>query len=563
MTVTAEPAAAPEHQPAGQPAGQRRQPAGEAVQQPVGEAVQQPVGEAVGEPVGEAVQPARRAAGAGGEPASRLSLVFGLLFWVGIGIVVALNNDTARPVVQRWWWLGALATLAVVVALLVPAVQRQLAGLTPAKRAGLFIFVVMPLVVLAVASVAALPPSWQTITLRTVFVVVVCLLPAAMWYLFIANQKASLLNEYLTNLERLGLLGPRERPGGRAESDPARRLRVSGYLQKFEAAYGPLDPAVLDDLVTGVPRPYLRSDADATTPLATTTVPVLLSTLLVTLGWLVTLPFQVPDPTVLFPGSGPAPVEWVQALSPVSTPETFAFLGAYFFSLQMIFRRYVQKDLHGSAYVAASMRMILAVIGTWVLARIGGDVLWSSGWQLLTLAFLIGVFPRVLWQVLQTLAIRIGGIAVPSLRSGQPLTDLDGLTVWHESRLEEEDIENVPNMATADVAGLLVSTPYSPERLVDWVDQAILLTQLGPAEARGATGRTDPVLGLLRARGIRSASALAAAARSPGAAEVHRALDPDGHPAATEALLATLARNQNLQLVLTWRGQPGLAAETG
>jgi hypothetical protein len=242
-------------------------------------------------------------------------------------------------------------------------------------------------------------------------------------------------------------------------------------------------------------------------------VPVLLSTLLVTLGWLVTLPFQVPDPTVLFPGAdstAPAPVEWVQALSPVSTPETFAFLGAYFFSLQMIFRRYVQKNLHGAAYVAASMRMILAVIGTWVLARVGGDVLWSSGWQLLTLAFLIGVFPRVLWQVLQTLATRIGGVAVPSLRSGQPLTDLDGLTVWHESRLEEEDIENVPNMATADVVGLLVSTPYSPERVVDWVDQAILLTQLGPAKARGADDRTDPVLGLLRARGIRSASALAA-----------------------------------------------------
>jgi hypothetical protein len=250
----------------------------------------------------------------------------------------------------------------------------------------------------------------------------------------------------------------------------------------------------------------------------------------------------------------------VQALSPVSTPETFAFLGAYFFSLQMIFRRYVQKDLHGTAYVAASMRLILAVIGTWVLARVGGDVLWSSSWQILTLAFVIGVFPRVLWQVLQTLVSRIGGIAVPSLRAGQPLTDLDGLTVWHESRLEEEDIENVPNMATADVAGLLVSTPYSPERVVDWVDQAILLTQLGPPKARGVSGRTDPVLGLLRARGIRSASALAAAARSPGATEVHRALDPDGDPAATEALLATLARNQNLQLVLTWRGQPQVGA---
>jgi hypothetical protein len=218
----------------------------------------------------------------------------------------------------------------------------------------------------------------------------------------------------------------------------------------------------------------------------------------------------------------------------------------------------VQKDLHGSAYVAASMRLILAVIGTWVLARLGGDVPWSSGWQLLAMAFVIGVFPRVLWQVLQTVITRVGGVAVPSLRSGRPLTDLDGLTVWHESRLEEEDIENVPNMATADIPDLLVSTPYAPERVVDWVDQAILLTQLGPA-----TGPGGDALVALRAQGIRTASALAAAARSAGATEVHRALDKRGRAAATEALLATLARNQNLQLVLTWRGQPQICTETG
>jgi hypothetical protein len=30
-------------------------------------------------------------------------------------------------------------------------------------------------------------------------------------------------------------------------------------------------------------------------------------------------------------------------------PLTYAFLGAYFFSLQMLFRRYVHRDLRGSA----------------------------------------------------------------------------------------------------------------------------------------------------------------------------------------------------------------------
>jgi hypothetical protein len=519
---------------------------------PGGDAGAEP-GPAGGDPAGEAA--AEPATGDGTEPASRLSIVVGLLFWVGIGLAVALYNDTARPVVLRWWWGAALAVLAVIVALLIPPVQRRLTRLTPAKRAGLFIFVVMPLVVLAVASVAALPARWQTISLRTVFVVVVCLLPAAMWYLFIANQKASLLNEYLANLERLGLLRPET--GSRRESDAARSRRISGYLQKFEAVYGPLSRGVFEDVVEDRPRIYSRSEADAATPLATTTVPVLLSTVLVTLGWLVTLPFEVPDPDVLWPDG--VPETWVQALSPVSTPETFAFLGAYFFSLQMIFRRYVLKDLHGSAYVATSMRLILAVIGTWVLTRIG-EVLWSSSWQILTIAFVLGVFPRVLWQIIETLFARVSSVVVPSLRAGQPLTDLDGLTVWHETRLEEEDIENVPNMATADIAGLLVSTPYSPERVVDWVYQAILLAQLGPAKARGATGRTDEVVSRLRALGIRSASTLVAAAGSEGGAEVHRALDPHASPAATTSLLATLRHNQNLQLVMTWKRQPWPAA---
>ena len=58
-----------------------------------------------------------------------------------------------------------------------------------------------------------------------------------------------------------------------------------------------------------------------------------------------------------------------------------------------------------------------------------------------------------------------------------PLNRLDGLTVWHETRLE--DIENVHNMATADIVDLLVDTRIPADRVIDWIDRAILLTQLG------------------------------------------------------------------------------------
>jgi hypothetical protein len=49
------------------------------------------------------------------------------------------------------------------------------------------------------------------------------------------------------------------------------------------------------------------------------------------------------------------------------------------------------------------------------------------------------------------------------MMSRLPLSDLDGLTVWHEARLEEEDIENIPNMANADLVELLLNTRLSPE----------------------------------------------------------------------------------------------------
>jgi len=42
--------------------------------------------------------------------------------------------------------------------------------------------------------------------------------------------------------------------------------------------------------------------------------------------------------------------------------------------------------------------------------------------------------------------------------------------------LRQEDIENVQNLATADVPALVIGTPFPVHQIVDWVDQAILLT---------------------------------------------------------------------------------------
>ena len=109
--------------------------------------------------------------------------------------------------------------------------------------------------------------------------------------------------------------------------------------------------------------------------------------------------------------------------------------------------------------------------------------------QLCLLGFVIGVFPVVVWRVIRSLTTKLFVFAVPNLESKFTLDGLDGLTVWHQSRLEEEDIENIPNMATADIVDLLVNTRLPAGRIIDWVDQAILLTYLRESSTGIRPGR--------------------------------------------------------------------------
>jgi hypothetical protein len=178
--------------------------------------------------------------------------------------------------------------------------------------------------------------------------------------------------------------------------------------------------------------------------------------------------------------------------------------------------------------------------------------------DLMVLGFVIGVFPRVAWQVIQAAVKRFTGAALllPTLQAQLPISDLDGLTVWHEARLEEEDIENIPNMATADLVDLLINTRFPPDRLIDWVDQAILYTHLGPAAKKDEPGARE----ILRSHGIRTASSLI---------EVHGRSDEHGTTAALDkmlddpaaqgpsrlqSLVDAVQTNPNLALIQTWRG---------
>ena len=477
------------------------------------------------------------------EDDSSISGIWVLLFWTGIGAFIALSNQTSRIFIFRWWWAILLPTAVIGTVLAIPPSRKRLQK-KPILRAGLFIFGVIPLLLALIGSVTVLPQRYQLIALRSVILVTVCLLPAVMWFLFIAARKASLLNGFLANLYRLGLLTTSPRSASASPAvDPAHDQRLMSYLQKFESVYGRVPPSVRDSVLKKGISPYKTSDLRSTIGQSTTTIPVMLSTILIALGWLVTLPpAQVPHRVT-------DASSWARAIEPAATPVTLAFLGAYFFSLQMLFRRYVRNDLGGSAYVAVSMRIVLAVIGTWVVMVASVQLDLATEGQLLVIGFVIGVFPQVAWQIIQTAFSKtISFIKLKSMESDLPLSDLDGLTVWHEARLQEEDIENIPNMATTDLVELFINTRFPAERIIDWVDQAILYTQLG-AQNKGFRD-------VLRLQGIRTATSFLEVS---AAIKKQQEKSPADNTTSANAmafdssLAAALLANSNLALVQRWR----------
>ena len=265
---------------------------------------------------------------------------------------------------------------------------------------------------------------------------------------------------------------------------------------------------------------------------------------------------------------------YIAELLPTITPAGFAFLGAYFFGIQMLFRRFVRRDLSPNAYMALANRILLAWIATWValviysvitgnLTDSGGDAVgvitspfqesrqWSP--EIIGIAFILGAFPRILWQFLNTFVAKVLflKLVLPTIETKQPLVDLDGLTIWHEARLEEEDVENVPNMATVDILDILLHTQIPAERLISWIDQSILYSILGPEPADGGKGDQVSPRENLRKLCIRNATQIVEAwhGSNDEKAALKRALGDE--TAAT--IINAIKIESNFNIVNTWR----------
>jgi hypothetical protein len=313
--------------------------------------------------------------------------------------------------------------------------------------------------------------------LQWYFMGLASVLPAIMYFLFYRQKVRSLRESFLRNIVRLN-------PNIYTISDA-------------EAQYG----ARVDDV-------YGADDSPRS--VIGTHLPILISTVLIALGWVIAL----------------TPIETADAVQtlfrPQATAISFGFLGAYFFALNMIFRRYVRSDLGPKAYNHISMRLLTTVVLVWMVSRIPGltdsvSALGSTGpaAPLLLFAFFIGVVPETAIVALQDTLRGIPPLKniIPSLEEPLPLTDLDGMTLYDRARLLEEGIENIENLAHHNFVDLMLWTRLPTSRLVDLVDQAILYLHVKnprlDAKNLSAvpTAPTDD-LATLRKYGIRTATDL-------------------------------------------------------
>ena len=394
-------------------------------------------------------------------PYGCLLLLAMALFPAWLGVAVGL----------KWIDLSQLYVLSVaiytiIVFLLFLAGYVRSAGTSVTGLVGILIFVVIPLMMSLIYGSFSVPRNFAFVDLvRCAFILFCLLLPSILYYLFVGSRRESLLNAFIVIIDRLGLfeyrlfyrssaitstktVTPPPPASGQLlpipESEFSRARRIRSYFERFEAIYGPLPEKFVEDIID-LTKPG-ENIADAASRASTSSsydvplsvrhiAPVILLVGLSFIGWIIILP----------------PIEYndtknlLLSYLNISDPDKigFGFLGAYFFTLQFLVWRFIRKDLSSNAYISMSLRMVLAVIGVYALGEIisAFDPKFTENKSVLnSIAFAVGAFPMIVWQMMTSLAKRYSGIGfiLPTMNSGIPLGELDGMTIWHETRLQDE-----------------------------------------------------------------------------------------------------------------------------
>jgi len=345
--------------------------------------------------------------------------------------------------------------------------------------------------------------------LQVAFIAVASLLPVLLFFLFDRFQLNTLRNRLYRDLFRL-------------DRDLTTRSEIdTKYGSQIREAYGPEDEG----------RGRLARG---------TRWPVLVCAFVVTIGWLAAFtPVGEIDPALL-----------QKPLFPVRSALTFGFLGAYFFGLQLIARRYARGDLKPKAYSYIMIRVLIVVVLSLVL-----EILSSDSKVVLVTAFLIGIVPDEFFTLVKE-SFRGQTISRLTPESEKhPLTRLEGIDLYDRARLEQEGIVNVESFAHHDLINLVLETQIPVPRLVDWMDQAILYLHVIQMNTDDGN---QPAREKLREYGIRTATDLlacwhAAGDRNEMELEQFKQLLGNSKPYRLEVILDALSDDEWLERVKDWR----------
>jgi hypothetical protein len=480
----------------------------------------------------------------------------------------------------RWAITGALAATVAAISIAAKKWDVLQKKLPTVQRHGLaaYDFLIFVLVVAAVVlATVSLAAEDKVLLLKVFAVVYFSLLPPLLYLQFSSQRTLAVWRDYVGNLYKLRADDPACLP-----RPPTLSRFHRDWLEARERAWteGLVKPLVPNETRTDVDMrlewsnqyqlkfrdlfgqiPSFEQPLNVLSLRSTHKLQVVMATVLMTLGWT----FVVYPETLFDRSFTPAGFELANLPSVPRETFAFAFLGAYFYILQMLVRRYFQNDLKATAYINATMRIVIVILIVWVIDPLLADT--TSQATRSGLAFVIGVFPTVGWQVLQQFLVRKPlGLVVDSLEPKHKLGDLDGLNIWYESRLLEVGVEDMQNLATTDIVDLMLNTRIPLDRIVDWIDQAFLYLRVVD----------EPSRELLRSYGIRTATDLDDALGDKAIAEslarllnYVRATDEkgndagiaysegepvdDGLPSRLLAIGATIQRERNMQHVRAWK----------
>ena len=343
------------------------------------------------------------------------------------------------------------------------------------------------------------------------------------------------------------------------------RQQVKKQRQNFFREVMSLDPNVqsLSEARTKY-EPLLDTVYDSgNSPLSI--ILLLISTSMLVLGWIIALePVGIPKSNV---------TSLTEFFLPEKSAFTFGFLGAYFFTLNLIFRRYVRADLTPKTYAFITVRFLITVVLVWVvssLPQFANDSIWQAG--MLAIIFIVGLFPDTGLALIEDYVKKIINRQV-SEKESLSLTLIEGINLYDRARLLEEGIENLENLAHHNLIELVARTRIPTSRLVDMFDQAILYLHLGLSRERmerapsskpqpenpGAAeqGEAEELLFKLKSYGIRTATDLVNALKNPGAIE--KASLPLNR---LNIILDTMSDDEWFEYIKEWRISTSVRAET-